>query len=109
MTNIYQYWVYIMSNKTRSVLYIGMTNDLYRRYCEHRDGVISGFTKKYKCHSLVYYEEYNLPDDAIAREKELKGWKREKKDRLIATVNPQLVDLAESLGWAERDPSLCSG
>ena len=74
MANIFQYWVYIMSNKTRSVLYIGVTNDLYRRYCEHRDGVMDGFTKKYKCHALVYYEEFNLPDDAIAREKELKGW-----------------------------------
>ena len=99
MTNVYQYWVYVMSNKTRSVLYIGVTNDLYRRYCEHRDGVTSGFTEKYKCHSLVYYEEFNVIDDAIAREKELKGWKREKKDRLIAMANPQLEDLAVKLGW----------
>ena len=99
MIKVYQYWVYIMSNKTRSVLYIGITNDLYRRYSEHKAGEISGFTKKYKCHFLVYYEEYNLVDDAIAREKELKGWRREKKDKLIITVNPQMEDLAERLGW----------
>ncbi|MBO5664858.1 MAG: GIY-YIG nuclease family protein, partial [Bacteroidaceae bacterium] len=50
MVNIHQYWVYIMSNKTRSVLYIGVTNDLYRRYIEHSQGEIKGFTQKYKCH-----------------------------------------------------------
>ena len=101
MTNIHQYWVYIMSNKTRSVLYIGVTNDLHRRYCEHRDGKITGFTQKYRCHSLVYYEEYNLAEDAIAREKELKGWTRLKKERLIATMNPQMIDLAETLNWRD--------
>ncbi len=101
MTNIHQYWVYMMSNKNRSVLYIGVTNDLYRRCKEHRDGTIEGFTKKYKCHYLVYYEEYNHIEDAIAREKELKGWKREKKDRLISTVNPLKLDLAEELGWTD--------
>ncbi len=101
MVNVHQYWVYIMSNKTRSVLYIGITNDLYRRYCEHRDGTITGFTQKYRCHSLVYYEEYNLVDDAIVREKEMKGWSREKKEKLIATVNPQMEDLAQDLGWID--------
>ena len=101
MTNIHQYWVYIMSNKARSVLYIGVTNDLYRRYCEHRDGEITGFTQKYRCHSLVYYEEYNLAEDAIAREKEQKGWTRLKKERLIATMNPQMIDLAETLNWRD--------
>ena len=90
-----------MSNKNRSVLYIGVTNDLYRRCLEHRDGVIDGFTKKYKCHDLVYYEEYSLIEDAITREKELKGWKREKKDKLISTVNPLKLDLAEELGWID--------
>ena len=80
-------------------MYIGVTNDLYRRYCEHKTGVVSGLTEKYKCHSLVYYEEFNMVGDAIAREKELKGWRREKKDRLITMVNPQLERLAEKLGW----------
>ena len=101
MTNIHQYWVYMMSNRTRSVLYIGVTNDLYRRFNEHRNGMIAGFTHKYKCHYLVYFEEYNSVDDAIAREKELKGWRRDKKNRLIATINPQMFDLAESMGWIE--------
>ena len=101
MINVHQYWVYIMSNKTRSVLYIGVTNDLYRRYCEHKNGTIKGFTEKYRCHSLVHYEEYNLVEDAIAREKELKGWSREKKNKLIARDNPQMVDWAETLGWVD--------
>ena len=99
MTNIHQYWVYIMSNKTRSVLYIGMTNDLYRRYTEHKNGTINGFTQKYKCHYLLFYEEYGHVEDAITREKELKAWRREKKDELIAKTNPQKNDLAEALGW----------
>ena len=90
-----------MSNKARTVLYVGVTNDLYRRYCEHKNGTIKGFTEKYRCHSLVYYEEYNMVEDAIAREKELKGWSREKKNKLIAKVNPQMVDRAEALGWID--------
>ena len=104
MTNVYQYWVYMMSNKTRSVLYIGITNDLFRRYLEHRDGIADGFTKRYKCRYLVYFEEYNYVEEAIAREKELKGWKREKKERLVSMINPLKQDLAEDMGWVDRDP-----
>ena len=99
MTNIHQYWIYIMSNKTRSVLYIGITNDLYRRFIEHKNETIEGFTKRYKCHHLLYYEEYNNINDAIEREKQLKAWRREKKERLIETCNPLKKDLAEELGW----------
>ena len=99
MVNIHQYWVYIMSNKSRTVLYIGITNDLYRRYLEHKQEVIKGFTQKYKCHDLLYYEEFADIDEAIAREKHLKGWLRAKKDELISTVNPEKKDLAEALGW----------
>ena len=99
MVNIHQYWVYIMSNKSRTVLYIGITNDLYRRYLEHKQEVIKGFTQKYKCHDLLYYEEFADVDEAIAREKHLKGWLRAKKDELISTVNPEKKDLAEALGW----------
>ena len=99
MVNIHQYWVYIMSNKSRTVLYIGMTNDLYRRYLEHKQEVIKGFTQKYKCHDLLYYEEFAFIDDAIAREKEIKAWRREKKDKLIATTNPEKKDLAIELEW----------
>ena len=99
MINVHRYWVYIMSNRTRTVLYIGVTNDLYRRFVEHKTGVIEGFTKKYRCHYLVYYEEYKFIEDAIKREKELKGWNRAKKENLIASVNPQKRDLAEEMEW----------
>ena len=88
-----------MSNKTRSVLYIGVTNDLYRRYVEHKQGLVKGFTQKYKCHHLMYYEEFKDINEAIEREKVLKGWVRVKKDKLIATVNPKKQDLAELVGW----------
>ena len=88
-----------MSNKVRSVLYIGVTNDLYRRYNEHRTGSVKGFTQKYRCCDLLYFEEYNNVDEAIAREKELKGWKRYKKEYLIASNNPEFVNMAEEFGW----------
>ena len=87
MANIFQYWVYIMSNKTRSVLYIGVTNDLYRRYCEHRDGVMDGFTKKYKCHALVYYEEFDTKIEAMKREYQIKHFSRKQKEKLILSRN----------------------
>ena len=105
MTNVHQYWIYILSNSIRSVLYIGVTNDLYRRYMEHQQGLIDGFTKKYKCHSLLYYEEFNQIEEAIAREKQLKGWNRKKKEELIRCQNPFFKDLAEPMGWTDTNPS----
>ena len=99
MVNIHQYWVYILSNKTHSVLYIGITNDLYQRYMEHKNGIIEGFTKKYRCHSLLHYECYTDVNEAIAREKELKGWSREKKETLIKSANPNFWNLAVELKW----------
>jgi putative endonuclease len=99
MINVHQYWVYILSNNSRSSLYVGVTNDLYRRYMEHRNGIIEGFTKKYRCNSLLYYECYQNVEEAIFREKELKGWSREKKMTLIKSMNPFLWDLATGLGW----------
>ena len=99
MINVHQYWVYILSNNSRSSLYVGVTNDLYRRYMEHRNGIIEGFTKKYRCNSLMYYECYQNVEEAIFREKELKGWSREKKMTLIKSMNPFLWDLATGLGW----------
>ena len=97
-----------MANTTRRVIYIGITNDLYRRYIEHKNGTIEGFTNKYKCHDLIYFEEFKFIEEAIAREKELKGWKREKKDALIKTFNPNLQDLAIGLKWVYTDSSLRS-
>ena len=99
MINVHQYWVYILSNNSRTTLYIGVTNDLYRRFMEHKSNKVEGFTKKYRCHSLLYYECYMNVEEAIAREKELKGWSREKKETLIKTTNPYLWDLALEMKW----------
>ena len=100
MVNVYQYWVYILSNNSRTSLYIGVTNDLHRRYMEHKNGIVEGYSKKYRCHALLFYEEFSDVQDAIAREKELKGWSRAKKEALIRTMNPYLWDLAVGLEWA---------
>lgn len=84
----HNYFVYIVTNKNKTVLYIGVTNDLQRRVYEHENGLMPGFTKKYNCHFLVYYEHFQNIDDAIEREKELKKWRREKKENLIIRNNP---------------------
>lgn len=87
------YYVYIMSSHHRTI-YIGMTGDIFTRVQDHKSGRNKGFTKKYKCHFLVYYEEYGYPDDAISREKQLKKWRREKKIKLIEILNPGWRDLS---------------
>lgn len=89
--------VYMLTNATRSVLYIGVTNNLRRRMEEHRSGIIDGFTKKYRCNVLVFHEEVGEAYAAISREKELKGWNRFKKNALIASVNPDWKDLYETI------------
>ena len=89
-----RYFVYLMASKSR-VLYVGMTNDLERRVWEHRSGDGSAFTKKYHVHKLVYFEETDDVTAAIEREKQLKGWKRERKVALIEAGNPKWLDLAE--------------
>ena len=89
------YYVYIMSNTNNTTLYIGVSNDIERRVQEHKSGLIPGFTQKYNCCKLVYYEKYSDIDQAIEREKKLKKWRREKKDWLIRTINPDLKDLSE--------------
>ena len=87
------YYTYILSNKNDTTLYIGVTNNLERRVAEHRSGMIPGFTQKYNCHKLVYFEEYSDVEQAIAREKQLKKWSRVKKDSLIDTKNKERKDL----------------
>ena len=87
------YYTYILSNKNDTTLYIGVTNDLERRVAEHRSGMIPGFTQKYSCHKLVYFEEFSDVEQAIAREKQLKKWSRAKKDALIDTKNKEREDL----------------
>lgn len=91
------YWVYIVCNRTRSTLYIGVTSDLQKRIAEHKAGEIDGFTKRYACHYLVYCEETHDVHAALLREKQLKKWNREWKDNLINSINPNWVDLADSL------------
>ncbi len=93
------YFVYLMGSANGRAVYAGMTNDLIRRVREHKSGEIPGFTKRYRCHMLLYYEEYPNVRDAIAREKEIKGWLRVKKERLVASINPERVDLARD--WFE--------
>ena len=94
------YYVYIMSNQKRTVLYIGVTNNLERRVYEHKQKKIKGFTQKYNCIDLLFFEETSDIIAAIEREKQLKGWKRIKKDELVISNNPRLKDL--SFGWYEE-------
>lgn len=93
-------WVYILANQARTVFYVGVTNDLHRRYLEHSQGVNDSFTRLYHCHCLLFYERHATMLDAIAREKQLKGWTRAKKLALIRSVNPWLYDYAQQWGWA---------
>jgi putative endonuclease len=86
-------WVYIMTNRARGVLYIGVTAILPSRIWQHRNGKGSAFCKRYKLTRLVYAEQHNSIHDAIAREKALKAWKREWKIELIEQSNPQWLDL----------------
>jgi len=90
-----QYFVYIMTNKNNRVLYTGVTNDLNRRVCEHRNKVMDGFTKKYNVCKLVYFECFDDPDNAIRREKQIKGGSRKKKEELIDQFNREWEDLTE--------------
>jgi len=101
------YYVYILTNASRQVMYVGVTNNLENRVAEHREGKGSTFTRKYHVDTLVYAEEYKYVEDAIAREKELKGWRRSKKDALVEALNPTWADLLEVV--VIKDPSLRSG
>ncbi len=97
MTKNRTYCVYILSSLSR-VLYTGVTNDLERRLYEHKNHILPGFSDKYNVNRLVYYEEYQYITDAIAREKEIKGWVRKKKVALIEAENPRWADLAADWG-----------
>ena len=97
----YRYWVYILASKRRGTLYIGATNSLQRRVWQHKTGAVEGFTKMYRVHQLVYFEEFRGVSNAIAREKELKGWLRAKKIALLEKDNPDWRDL--SAGWYEPE------
>ena len=88
-----EYYVYILTNQYNNVMYIGVTNDLKRRVYEHKAGYLDGFTKRYKVHKLVYYESCHDVNAAIEREKQLKKWRREKKNELVNTTNPEWREL----------------
>jgi putative endonuclease len=97
----YKFWVYILVSRT-GTLYIGITGYFDRRISQHKMDSIQGFTEKYKVHRLVYYETYDHVQAAIRREKQLKGWRREKKIALIEKMNPRWQDLAENWGREMR-------
>lgn len=88
------YYIYIMTTWNNKVMYIGVTNDLARRIYEHKSKYIEGFTRRYNLKKLVYFEKYNHINDAIKREKELKGWLRDKKNALVESINPKWLDLS---------------
>ena len=96
------YYVYILTNRNNKVMYVGVTNNLERRVYEHKNGLLEGFTKKYNVNKLVYFDSTTDIKAAITREKQIKGWTRNKKNELVETINPNWVDLAE-------DSSLRSG
>ena len=97
-------YVYIMTNKNKTTLYIGVTNDLPRRIYEHKNHLLKGsFTNKYNLEYCIYYEEFEHFNSAIKREKELKEWTRQKKEALINTKNPKWNELVTEYGFI-RDP-----
>lgn len=96
-------FVYIMTNKNKTALYIGVTNNLCRRICEHKQHLIKdSFTERYNLELCIYYEEYPSFDMAILREKELKKWNRQKKETLINKKNPQWEELVTEHGFVRR-------
>jgi putative endonuclease len=89
------YYVYILTNISNTVVYTGVTNNLLRRITEHKSGLNDGFTKKYNVKKLVYFELFEDINQAIAREKQIKGYSREKKNNLIKNLNPEWLELFE--------------
>ena len=90
-------FVYILTNKPRGTLYVGVTSDLVKRIWQHKNNVFEGFSSKYYLHTLVWFEQHASMEAAILREKQIKGGSRQKKIALIDTLNPQWLDLYEKL------------
>jgi putative endonuclease len=103
----HEYWTYIVASLS-GTLYIGITNNIERRAWEHKSGQFEGFAREYHGERLVYYEAFGNVLDAIAREKQLKGWRRSKKIALIESQNPRWEDLAEKWGWQRVDQGAMS-
>jgi putative endonuclease len=91
------YYVYLMATRKHGTLYVGVTNNLVRRGYHHRTNAVRGFTSRYHVHQLVWFETYDDPLTAIAREKEIKKWRRDWKVNLIERTNPEWFDLYESI------------
>jgi putative endonuclease len=89
------YYVYLLTNSDNKVMYVGMTNDLERRMHEHKEKTVKGFTEKYNVTKLVYFEQGSEVNVVIAREKEIKKWRREKKNALVERANPDWHDLSD--------------
>jgi putative endonuclease len=100
----HDYWVYILTNKHCTTLYIGITNDITRRLWQHTYAEVEGFTKQYRLTRLVWIEHFRNVNDAIACEKKLKGWRRSRKIALIEQTNPRWFDLRDD--WEQR-PKFC--
>lgn len=92
-----QYYVYILSNYSRSTLYCGITNNLKRRVWEHKNDLVKGFSQKYQIHDLVYYEIFDDPESAIEREKQIKNYSRLRKEKMISNFNPKVEDLYNNI------------
>ena len=89
------YYVYMLANKHNTTIYTGVTGNLEKRLYEHKSKLVDGFTKRYNIDKLVYFEATGCVESAIAREKQIKGWTRQKKNDLVATINPDWHDLSE--------------
>ena len=89
------YYVYLLTNWNNKVMYVGVTNDLERRIYEHKEKVVKGFSEKYNITKLVYFEQTPEVIEALTREKEIKKWRREKKNKLVVITNPSWCELSE--------------
>ena len=94
------YYIYILTNKSNT-LYIGLTNNLRKRLWEHKNKLVEGFSKKYSLDTLIYFEEYQNISQVIVREKQIKGWLRKKKIKLIKTINPNFEDLGVKFNFSQ--------
>ncbi|MCI2109192.1 MAG: GIY-YIG nuclease family protein [Bacteroidales bacterium] len=110
-TSLIKGFVYFLASNNNNAIYIGVTNDLKRRIFEHKSKLIEGFTNKYNCVKLVFYEEYASIIAAINREKQLKNWKRCWKNALVNNANPEWKDLSSEIGliMEDLDPESSSG
>ena len=97
MKNYKQYYIYLLTNQNNTVIYTGVTSNLCKRIWEHRNKVVKGFTQRYNIGKLVYYEIYDDPENAIAREKQIKAGSRKNKIDLIESINPEWKDLYDTL------------